>query len=304
MAASSAPKVRLREVDDLVGAAADHGSPKSTPSPCAYPLALVRGDVRHGPRFVDITGRHGLIDIGQQFGCWTVLALHSKRHRSRKGTSLVRWRCRCACGVERTVLGNNLRSGRSTSCGQCQQKDFAGKRFGYWTVLAVHPKRYRRGRTVFRRWLCRCKCGTERVVLGVDLRQGKSTNCGCVRREKLKKRVKHGMSKTRIYWVWIAMRQRCFNPRNKGYPNYGGRGIGVEWQSFEEMYADVGDKPSPGLSIDRPDNDRSYGPSNYAWADAKTQRSNQRPYKRKKRRSKLADTARFADSLARAASSR
>jgi hypothetical protein len=52
------------------------------------------------------------------------------------------------------------------------------------------------------RWLCRCtKCGiTERPVMGSDLRGGKSMNCGCVRRETLRKLfTKHGLSHTRIY---------------------------------------------------------------------------------------------------------
>jgi hypothetical protein len=54
-----------------------------------------------------------LIDIsGQKFGRWAVLALHPERRRGQ-----AHWRCRCDCGTERIVRGNNLRFGSSTSCG-------------------------------------------------------------------------------------------------------------------------------------------------------------------------------------------
>jgi hypothetical protein len=52
--------------------------------------------------------------------------------------------------------------------------DLAGRRFGRWTVLALHPRR-----DVNVRWLCECDCGTVRPVLGGSLRGGRSTSCGC-----------------------------------------------------------------------------------------------------------------------------
>jgi hypothetical protein len=58
--------------------------------------------------------------------------------------------------------------------------DMTGKRVGRWTVLALHPKRC--GRKAV--WWCRCECGTERGVIGKDLRRGRSTSCGCRRQEE------------------------------------------------------------------------------------------------------------------------
>jgi hypothetical protein len=101
------------------------------------------------------------------------------------------------------------------------------------------------------------------------------------------------------------MKQRCYNPNNKDYPNYGGRGIGIDdldWRSdYQAFYADVLDPPL-GMSLDRTNNDLGYGPSNWRWAPPAVQRANQRPpRKRKGRRAKLTDIRAFATALARAA---
>lgn len=49
--------------------------------------------------------------VGRRYGRWMVLRVSEKPGRD------IRWLCRCACGVEKTVAGNSLTSGGSTSCG-------------------------------------------------------------------------------------------------------------------------------------------------------------------------------------------
>ena len=86
------------------------------------------------------------------------------------------------------------------------------------------------------------------------------------------------MTGTSMYYSWIAMRQRCFNSKNKDFVNYGGRGITVcnRWiDSFINFYNDMGDRPEK-LSLDRIDNDGDYSPSNCRWATVSQQNSNQR----------------------------
>lgn len=88
----------------------------------------------------------------------------------------------------------------------------------------------------------------------------------------------HGQVGTGTYGSWSAMLQRCTNPRNKEYPNYGGRGVRVcdLWRQFENFLADMGPRP-PGLTLDRINTDGHYEPGNCRWATASEQASNRRP---------------------------
>ena len=74
------------------------------------------------------------------------------------------------------------------------------------------------------------------------------------------------------------MKQRCYNPKDRQYDLYGGRGITVcaEWlESFEAFSRSVGEKPL-GMSLDRIDNDKGYAPGNVRWATGSEQLANTR----------------------------
>ena len=47
------------------------------------------------------------------------------------------------------------------------------------------------------------------------------------------------MSASRLYCIWDKMRQRCNNPKHTAYHNYGGRGVKILWDTFEEFYDDM-----------------------------------------------------------------
>jgi hypothetical protein len=87
------------------------------------------------------------------------------------------------------------------------------------------------------------------------------------------------------YAAWMSMRQRCRNPRCKEFKYYGMRGITVcpRWcgkNGFKNFLADLGVKPSAGLSLHRIDNDGNYQPGNVVWADRFTQARNMRNNRR------------------------
>jgi len=87
----------------------------------------------------------------------------------------------------------------------------------------------------------------------------------------------HGHYGTPEYRAWDAMKQRCTNPKAAGYDGYGGAGITVcdRWfYSFENFYADMGDRPTPQHSLDRIDGFRGYSPENCRWATRSEQQKN------------------------------
>jgi hypothetical protein len=149
--------------------------------------------------------------------------------------------------------------------------DLTGKRFGKWVV---EGQAFIKNNAVF--WNCKCDCGGAKTVNGKVLRNGKSKSCGCYR-EDIKKT--HGMYQTPIHRVWSNMIQRCHNPKNTAYHNYGARGIKVcdRWRnSFEAFYQDVGDVPFEGAQLDRVNNDLDYSPSNFKWVTREENLNNTR----------------------------
>lgn len=135
--------------------------------------------------------------------------------------------------------------------------------------------------------MCKCDCGNSKVVQARHLTDGSTVSCGCYAREQHSKHMKetiskdgtHFMSNTRIYRIWGNMNNRCDNPRNPAYDNYGGRGIKVcdEWKSFENFYDwAINNGYTDNLTIDRIDVDNGYNPDNCRWVGRDVQSNNKR----------------------------
>ncbi len=158
--------------------------------------------------------------------------------------------------------------------------NITGIRFGHLLVLCRHETLPRGKRDAW--WLCRCDCGKEKPVRSTCLRRGTTKTCGCAYR-RWPNSLRHGHGRrgqqSAEFKAWCGMRQRCSNPKDPGWKNYGGRDISVctQWKdSFEQFFADVGRKPSPSHSLDRINNDGDYEPQNCRWATAAEQNRNTR----------------------------
>ena len=72
------------------------------------------------------------------------------------------------------------------------------------------------------------------------------------------------------------MFRRCYSPDYQGYEHYGGRGIEVKFESFDEFINEIGNAPSPEHSLDRIDTNGHYEKGNIKWSTWKEQRGNRR----------------------------
>lgn len=153
--------------------------------------------------------------------------------------------------------------------------DLTGMTFNYWTVLAYDEVKFVSGKSY---WICECVCGEERSIRADQLKSGVSKSCGCHNREvKRKMMTTHGDSNTKLHKRWVAMRQRCSNPKNSRYHNYGGKGVKVcsEWEDFK-VFKDWSLKNGykDSLTIDRIDNKGDYSPDNCRFISNEAQQLN------------------------------
>jgi hypothetical protein len=125
-----------------------------------------------GPKCTACTGKNskGLIDLkGKTFGYWEVLEYAGDK----------KWKCKCHCTSDcdtiRIVKGEDLRNGKSTSCGKLTNQkfyDLTDQQFGDWKVISYDKDKAK--------WLCECQCSlhTQQYLTSYQLRNGLSKSCG------------------------------------------------------------------------------------------------------------------------------
>lgn len=232
---------------------------------------------------------------GEIFGRLTVIGLGGRIPNGKKTAQGVIVQCSCG-SPEFQVNINNLRSGKSKSCGCAKREasartaqsqkgkskdeirstgresNLVGKCFGKLTAiqdLGIVDN--------YRTYLCVCDCGTEKPVKAhLLLRDNGTRSCGCLQRSVV---TKHGMEGTYVYKCWQSMKSRCNDPRNTEYQHYGGRGISVceSWNnSFSNFLSDMGEPPTASHTLDRRDFNGNYCKDNCRWATRTEQNRNTR----------------------------
>lgn len=148
--------------------------------------------------------------------------------------------------------------------------DLTKQKFGKLTVI----RRVNNNQYGSSQWLCECNCGQRTVTLGSSITSGETQSCGCLR-------IKHGhrtaFKKSKTYITWSHMIQRCTNPNNQDYHDYGERKITVckRWLKFKNFLEDMGERPL-GYQIDRIENNKGYCKENCRWTTSKTNNRNRR----------------------------
>ena len=148
-------------------------------------------------------------------------------------------------------------------------------------------------------WELLCDCGNVYKATTQNLRSGNTKSCGCWQRKRASETSRvHGLSQgvSRLYGLWQDAKNRCTNPNNKNWADYGGRGIRMwpAWLTDAKSYVEYiealprrctfdppcNEPPEAHRELDRIDNDGHYELGNLRWATRREQRINQRTEQR------------------------
>ena len=160
---------------------------------------------------------------------------------------------------------------------------FIGKKYGNLEVIAIGPTNKNRKK------LLEVKClkhidFPSFYVVKQSLINGSTKGCHkCF----VESKTTHGKHHTRVYHSYKRILQRLKNPKDKDYPDYGGRGIDMNprydpehenqglTKAFLNFYEDIGDYNDP-LTLDRMDNSKGYWKDNLRLVSMTEQARNKR----------------------------
>ena len=137
---------------------------------------------------------------GKTFNKLTVLDTFYKRNKSNK---ISLWcTCKCSCGNILEVRAQGLKSGKSKSCGTCNERLLIGKTFGELTILSTFYKLNKSNKNDL--WCkCKCTCGKNVDVRARSLMRKDSPqiSCGCIKVSKGQKIIENWLNKYNITYT-------------------------------------------------------------------------------------------------------
>lgn len=154
---------------------------------------------------------------------------------------------------------------------------FLNKAFGRLTIISELPLS-----NSIRMVEAKCYCGVVKSYVLKSIMRGLATSCGCFQKEiRGAATTTHGLTKHRLYKIYLGMKERCYNENSEAYHNYGGRGIKIckEWMGDFKLFYDwaIDNGYEYTLDLDRyPNNDGNYEPSNCRFATSAAQARNRR----------------------------
>ena len=149
------------------------------------------------------------------------------------------------------------------------KKDISGQVFGSLTAIEPTNSLNTSGSIV---WKFKCACGNDYLAAGAAIKAASKQSenpvipsCGCQKSDIAAKTAKknlttHGYTNSdsignALYKVRLTMIARCYNPNNKQYPSYGGKGVTVckEWLDSPESFVNwcLANNWKPGMQIDK-----------------------------------------------------
>ncbi len=177
---------------------------------------------------------------GQRFGRLVVMDLDPEPYRLPCGKSERRWKCRCDCGKELSVLRSALTGKNGTrSCG-CVRKektrnlshDLTGRRFGQLTVMRPVDLEKPRPNGLRLGWLCQCDCGRTIVATQKDLELQGLQSCGCL----LSKTASRKIVEKNVVGHYNGTAISAIQPDRPPNKNNTSGIKGVYWNSREQMW--------------------------------------------------------------------
>lgn len=200
------------------------------------------------------------LNIGERYGYLTIIEQAKSILNAKTNRYINLIKCVCDCGKEMQIKPFDIKNGiiKSCGCNGCLIK--VGDKFGKLTVVESRKFIRSKDKYVIK---CQCECGKKFYAQSYNLSHGLATSCGC---GQIK--IKHGLSKDRLYRIWNSMHRRCYDKKQRSYQWYGLRGINVcnDWKDFNNfrLWA-ISNGYNNSLTIDRLHPYKDYCPENCVW---------------------------------------